>query len=62
MTDEQGTDRSAPQNESPGEREKKKDPANRQDFSKPAEGRDKPPAKPVEEGKRGPRSPWLGGG
>ena len=36
--------------------------ANQQDFGKPPEGRDQPPADAVKEGKRSPKSPWMGGG
>jgi hypothetical protein len=62
MVDEQGDERRAPQNESTGEREARKNPANQQDLNKPAQGRDEPPAEPVEQHKRGPESPWMGGG
>jgi len=61
MTNEQGSDRRGAQQESTAEREAKKNPAN-QDLNKPPEGRDQPPAEPVEQGKRGPESPWMGGG
>ena len=50
------------QRESPAERESKNNPANRQDLDKPAQGRDEPPAEPIERGKRTPGSPWMGGG
>ena len=62
MPDEHGTERRGAQQETPAEREAKKNPANKQDLEKPAEGRDVPPAKPVEEGKRDSDSPWMGGG
>jgi hypothetical protein len=62
MADEQGDERRGAQQESPAEREAKKNPAHRQDFEKPPEGRDKPPAQTVEQGKRSPASPWMGGG
>jgi hypothetical protein len=62
MTDEQGDERRGAQEESASERERKKNPANQQDLDKPAQGRDEPPAAPVEQGKRGPESPWMGGG
>ena len=47
---------------SPAEREAKKNPSDKQDLEKPSEGRDKPPAETVEQGKRSPKSPWMGGG
>lgn len=50
------------QQESPAEREAKKNPANKQNLEKPAEGRDEPPAEPVKQGKRDKKSPWMGGG
>jgi len=50
------------QQESPAEREAKKNPANQQNLEKPAEGRDQAPADRVKEGKRDPKSPWMGGG
>jgi hypothetical protein len=62
MTDEQGVERRGAQRESPAEREARKNPANQQDPDKPPEGRDQPPAETVKEGKRGPNSPWMGGG
>lgn len=62
MTDEQGDEKRGAQQESPAEREARKNPANQQDLGKPSEGRDQPPAETVEEGKRSPNSPWLGGG
>jgi hypothetical protein len=62
MVDEQGDERRAPQNETPAEREARKNPANQQDLGKPAPGRDEPPADAVKDGKRSPESPWMGGG
>jgi hypothetical protein len=62
LVDEQGDERHGAQEESPAEREAKKNPANRQDLDKPTEGRDEPPAEAVKQGKRGPESPWMGGG
>jgi hypothetical protein len=62
MTDEQGDEQRGAQNETAAEREAKKNPANRQDFDKPPQGRDEPPADAVKPGKRDPDSPWMGGG
>jgi hypothetical protein len=62
MPDEQGTERTGAQQESPAEREAAKNPANRQDLDKPPEGRDVPPSEPVKEQKRSPDDPWMGGG
>jgi hypothetical protein len=62
MSDEQGTERRGAQQVSTGEREAKKNPANQQDLTKPPQGRDEPPAEPVGQHKRGPDSPWMGGG
>jgi len=62
MVDEQGDERRGAQQESPAEREAKKNPADKQDLEKPSEGRDKPPDEIVEKGKRSPDSPWMGGG
>ena len=62
MTDEHGDERRGAQRQSPAEREARKNPANRQDLDKPPEGRDEPPAETVEEAKRSPDSPWMGGG
>jgi hypothetical protein len=62
MTDEHGDERRGAQQESPAEREARKKPADRQDLDKPPEGRDQPPVETVEEGKRSPDSPWMGGG
>jgi hypothetical protein len=63
MVQEQGNEREGAQQESPAEREaRKNNPSEKQDLEKPSEGRDKPPAETVEEGKRSPKSPWMGGG
>ena len=62
MVDEQGDEREGAQQESPAEREAKKNPSEKQDLEKPSEGRDEPPAETVEQGKRSPKSPWMGGG
>jgi hypothetical protein len=62
MPDEQGDERRGAQDESSAEREAKKNPSNEQDLKRPPEGRDVPPAKPVDEGLRDLDSPWLGGG
>jgi len=62
MTDEQGNERRGAQRESPAAREAKKNPAKEQDLEKPAEGRDMPPTETVEQGKRSPKGPWMGGG
>ena len=62
MVEEHGHDRTGAQQESPAEREAKKNPAEKQDLEKPSEGRDEPPAETVENGKRSPDSPWMGGG
>jgi hypothetical protein len=62
MVSEQGDDRRGAQQETPAEREAKKNPANQQDLAKPSEGRDEAPSDVVRRGKRSPKSPWLGGG
>ncbi len=62
MVEEQGNEREGAQQVSPAEREAKKNPSDKQDLEKPSEGRDKPPAETVEQGKRSPKSPWMGGG
>ena len=62
MVDEQGDERRGAQQERPAEREAKKNPPDKQDLEKPSEGRDKPPDETVEDGKRSPDSPWMGGG
>jgi hypothetical protein len=62
MVDEQGDERRGAQQETPSEREAKKNRATKQDLAQPPEGRDEPPAETVEDGKRDPKSPWLGGG
>lgn len=62
MVDEHGDERRGAQRKSPAEREAEHNPANQQDLEKPAPGRDEPPTKPVEQGKRTRDSPWMGGG
>jgi hypothetical protein len=62
VVDEQGDERRGAQQESPADREAKKNAADKQDLAKPSEGRDEPPAETVQEGKRSPKSPWMGGG
>jgi len=62
MTEEQGDDRRGAQQETPAEREAKKNPASQQDLEKPAPGRDVPPTTATEKGKRDLDSPWMGGG
>jgi len=61
MIDEQGNEREGAQQETPAEREAKKNPSQKQDLDKPPEDRDKPPAETVKKGKRRPEDPWLGG-
>ena len=62
MTEEQGRERKGAQQESPAEREAKKNPSKKQDLEKPSEGRDEPPAETVKKDQRDPDSPWMGGG
>ena len=62
MADEQGNEREGAQQETPAEREAKKNPSKKQDLDKPPEGRDEPPPETVKKGKRSPDSPWMGGG
>ena len=62
VVEEHGNERKGAQQESPAEREAKKNPSQKQDLKKPPEGRDEPPADTVEQGKRSPKSPWMGGG
>ena len=62
MVDEQGDERRGAQQETPAEREAKKNPTGQQDLEKPSEGQDMPPRETVEQGKRSPKSPWMGGG
>ncbi len=62
MVSEQGDERRGAQQETPAEREAKKNAAKQQDLNKPAEGRDEAPADKVEQGVRSPDSPWMGGG
>ena len=51
-----------PQHESPAEREARKNPTNRQDPTRPPEGRDQAPDDAVKRGQRSTDSPWMGGG
>jgi len=60
--EEQGDETRGAQQESTHEREQKRNPAEQQDLTKPAEGRDAPPRETVKKGKRDPKSPWMGGG
>jgi hypothetical protein len=60
--DEQGDERRGAQQETPAEREAKKNPSNHQDLEESPQGRDEPPAQPVKKGQRSPDSPWMGGG
>ena len=60
--EEHGDETRGAQRESPHEREQKHNPAEQQDLNKPAEGRDVPPSEDVKKGRRGPESPWMGGG
>ena len=62
MIEEQGDERKGAQQESPAEREAKKNPSEKQDLEKPSEGRDEPPAETLKQRKRDPKSPWMGGG
>jgi hypothetical protein len=62
VVEEQGDERRGAQQESPADREAKKNRADHQDLEKPSEGRDEPPTETVEKGKRTPESPWMGGG
>ena len=50
------------QEEKPGDREAKRAPSTRQDFSRPSEGRDAVPEDEVAKGHRTTDSPWMGGG
>jgi hypothetical protein len=60
MPDEQGVAERGAQQETPLEREAKKNPANRQDLEKPSRGRDSAPTD--KQAERDPDSPWMGGG
>jgi len=60
--DEQGDAEQGAQEESPAEREFKRNPANQQDLGRPPGGRDEPPEESAQKGKRSPDSPWMGGG
>jgi hypothetical protein len=62
MADEHDRKKYGAQQETPAEREAKKNPANQQNLERPAEGRDEAPAKSIEKGKRSSKSPWMGGG
>jgi hypothetical protein len=62
MVDEQGDELRGAQQERPAEREAKRNPADRQDLERPSKGRDEPPDDAVDEGKRSPDDPWMGGG
>jgi hypothetical protein len=62
MAGEQGNQRRGAHTENPAEREPEKNPSKEQDLSKPPAGRDEPPARVVKQGKRDPKSPWMGGG
>jgi hypothetical protein len=61
MSDNPNRERGA-QEEKPGEREAKRAPSTRQDFTRPEDGRDVTPQEKVEKGTRTPNSPWMGGG
>jgi hypothetical protein len=61
MADDADRERGA-QEEKPGQREAKKSPSSRQDFTRPKEGRDVPPEDSIENGDRTLDSPWMGGG
>ena len=62
MADNPNRERGA-QEEKPGEREAKRAPSTRQDFTRPQEGRDvAPEEEEVVKRKRSPKSPWMGGG
>ena len=50
------------QEERTGEREAKRAQSTRQDFNRPAEGRDSVPKDEVAKGNRTTDSPWMGGG
>jgi hypothetical protein len=61
MADNPNRERGA-QEEKPGDRERKRAPSARQDFTRPQQGRDVAPEKEVVKGTRTPDSPWMGGG
>ena len=61
MADNPDRERGA-QEEKPGEREAKRASANRQDFTRPQDGRDVVPEEEVVKGTRSTKSPWMGGG
>ncbi len=62
MVSEQGEQERGAQQESPSEREAKKNQANTQDLERDPAGRDEAPTEATEQGKRSPDSPWMGGG
>ena len=61
MGDNPSRERGA-QEEKPGEREAKRAPSTRQDFTRQKEGRDVAPEEELVKGIRSPKSPWMGGG
>ena len=61
MADNPSRERGA-QEEKAGEREAKRAPSTRQDFTRRKEGRDVAPEEEVVKGNRTPKSPWMGGG
>jgi hypothetical protein len=61
MADQPHRERGA-QEEKPGDREAKRAPSKRQDFTRPKEGRDTAPATETDDETRSPESPWMGGG
>ena len=61
MTENPDRERGA-QQEQPGQREQKRAPSNRQDFTRPQEGRDTLPEDENVKKNRTTKSPWLGGG
>jgi hypothetical protein len=61
MADNPNRERGA-QEEKPGEREAKRAPSTRQDFTRPKDGRDVTPEEEVKKGNRTSNSPWMGGG
>ena len=61
MTENPDRERGA-QEEQPGQREKKRAPSTRQDFTRPQEGRDTLPEDETVKKNRTTKSPWLGGG
>jgi hypothetical protein len=61
MADNPNRERGA-QEEKPGERETKRAPSTRQDFTRSQDGRDVTPEEKIVKGTRSPKSPWMGGG